>query len=70
MEETKKALLNSFEMIVVHLCSKHLQPFAGMPIVVALLPENYRTTWHVRFGYGMYYQDKLPRWKPFSPIRY
>ena len=63
MEETKKALLNSFEMIVVHLCSKHLQPFAGMPIAVALLPENYRTTWHVRSGYGMYYQDGQ-----FAPI--
>jgi hypothetical protein len=63
MEETKKALLNSFEMIVVHLCSKHLQPFAGMPIVVALLPENYRTAWHVRFGYGVYYQDGQ-----FAPI--
>jgi hypothetical protein len=57
MEQTAKALLNSFEMIVVHLCSKHVQPFAGMPIVVALLPENYQTARHVRFAYGMYYQD-------------
>ena len=57
MEETEKALLDSFEIVIVHLCSKHVQPFAGMPIVVALLPENYRTAWHVRFGYGMYYQD-------------
>lgn len=57
IEEIKKALLSSFEIIVVHLCSKHVQPFAGMPIVVELLPENYRATWHVRFGYGMYYQD-------------
>jgi hypothetical protein len=63
MEETEKALLNSFEMVVVHLCSKHVQPFAGFPVVVALLPENYRTAWHVRFGYGMYYQDVQ-----FAPI--
>jgi uncharacterized membrane protein YhaH (DUF805 family) len=55
MDEIEKALLNSFEMIIVHLCSKHVQPFAGMPIVVALLPENYQTASHVRFGYGMYY---------------
>jgi hypothetical protein len=63
MDEIEKALLNSFEMIIVHLCSKHVQPFPGMPIVVALLPENYQTAWHVRFGYGMYYQDGQ-----FTPI--
>jgi hypothetical protein len=63
MEEKKKALLNSFEMIVVHLCSKHLQPFAGMPIVVALFAGELPTAWHVRFGYGMYYQDGQ-----FAPI--
>lgn len=63
MEVTQKALLDSFEMIVVHLCSKHVQPFAGCPIVVELLPENYRAASHVRFGYGMYYQDGQ-----FAPI--
>ena len=63
MEGAEKALLDSFEMIVVHLCSKHVQPFAGCPIVVSLLPENYRTAWHVRFGYGMYSQDGQ-----FAPI--
>jgi hypothetical protein len=57
MEETTKALLDSFEMVIVHTCSKNIQPFAGMPLIVALLPENYRSAWHVRFGYGMYYQD-------------
>lgn len=63
MQETERALLNSFEMIVAHLCSKHVQPFAGMPIVVALLPENYQAAWHVRFGYGMYNEDGQ-----FAPI--
>jgi len=57
MDETKKALLNAFEMIVVHLCSKHVKPVAGMPIVVAPVPEAYREAWHVRFAYGMYYAD-------------
>jgi hypothetical protein len=61
--ESRKALLNTFEMIVVHLCSKHVQPFAGMPIVVAPLPDNYRGAWHVRFAYGMYYADGQ-----FAPI--
>ena len=63
VEESKKALLNAFEMIVVHLCSKHVLPFAGMPIVVAPLPDNYRAAWHVRFAYGMYYADGQ-----FAPI--
>lgn len=57
MDETKKALLNAFEMIVVHLCSKHVKPVAEMPIVVAPVPEAYREAWHVRFAYGMYYAD-------------
>jgi hypothetical protein len=63
MEEIEKALLISFEMMLVHLCSKHVQPFAGMPVVVAPLPENYQSAWRVRFGYGMYHQDGQ-----FAPI--
>ena len=57
MEGMMKALLDSFEMIVVHTCSKNTQPFAGLPMIIQLLPENYQKAWHVRFGYGMYYQD-------------
>jgi hypothetical protein len=57
MEETTKALLDSFEMIVIHMCSKNIKSFAAMPMTVALLPENYQQAWHVRFAYGMYYQD-------------
>jgi hypothetical protein len=57
MEETTKALVDSFEMIVVHTCSKNIQLFAGMPMSVGPLPEDYRKAWHVRFAYGMYYQD-------------
>jgi hypothetical protein len=57
MEETTKALLDSFEMIVVHTCSKNIQPFAAMPMSIGLLSEDYRKAWHVRFAYGMHYQD-------------
>jgi hypothetical protein len=57
IEENTKMLLDAFEMIVVHLCSKHIQPFAGMPIVVAPLSANYQAAWHVRFAYGMYSAD-------------
>jgi hypothetical protein len=57
MDEMTKALLDSFEMTLVHMCSKNIQPFGGMPFTVALLPDNYRGAWHVRFAYGMYYED-------------
>jgi len=57
MEETTKTLLDSFEMMIVHTCSKSIQPFAGMPMTVGLLAEKYQKAWHVRFAYGMYYQD-------------
>ena len=57
MRETTRALLNAFEMVVVHTCAKHVQAFAGIPVIVGLLSEEYRKAWHVRFGYGMFYQD-------------
>ncbi len=57
MGEATKALLDTFEMIVVHMCSKSVQPFAGMPLTIGLLPESYRQAWHVSFAYGTYYQD-------------
>ena len=63
MEEIEPALLIYFEMIVVHLCSRNVQPFAGMPIVVAALSEQQQAAWRVRFAYGMYYQDGQ-----FAPI--
>jgi hypothetical protein len=44
-------------MIVVHTCSKNMQPVLPLPMVVHLLPENYQKAWHVRFAYGMHYQD-------------
>ena len=57
MEQVTKALLDSFEMIVAHTCSKNMQPFAGMPIIIAPVPEGYRKAWRVCFAYGMYSQD-------------
>jgi hypothetical protein len=57
MEEGTKALLDTFEMIIVHMCSKSVQPFAGMSMTIGLLAEQYQAAWHVRFAYGTYYQD-------------
>jgi hypothetical protein len=57
MEETMKALLDSFEMIIVHMCSKNIQPLGPFPMSIGLLSENHRKAWHVRFAYGMSDQD-------------
>jgi hypothetical protein len=57
MEQTIKALLDAFELVIVHLCDKNIQPFAGIPMTIALLSEDYRQAWHVNFAYGTYFQD-------------
>lgn len=51
-------------MIVTHTCAKNLQPFAGMPISVGVLDENYQNAWGVRFAYGMY--DANGRFSPMG----
>lgn len=56
MEETTNKLLVTFEMIIVHMCSKNIQPRAPFPMTVGLLSEDQRKAWHVRFAYGMYDQ--------------
>lgn len=57
MLESVESLLTCFEMIIVHTCAHNTQPFAGMPMVVNVLPDNYRQAWRVRFAYGSFYQD-------------
>jgi hypothetical protein len=57
MKHVEERLLDCFELVVAHLCAKGAQPFAGMPMCVSLLPEQYQKVWHVRFGYGCFYQD-------------
>ncbi|MGV1768014.1 hypothetical protein [Rhizobium rhizogenes] len=47
----------AFEMLTLHCCAKGIQPFAGMPMTIGLLNENYQKAWHVRFAYGAYYAD-------------
>jgi len=57
MEETTKELLVSFEMIIVHMCSKNIQPLGPFSMSIGLLSEDQRKAWHVRFAYGTYCQD-------------
>jgi hypothetical protein len=64
MAEATEMLLQTFELTVTHLCGKHVQSFAGIPIYVALTAENRRQNKHVRFAYGTDYQDH-----GFVPIR-
>jgi hypothetical protein len=52
-----KSLLDSFEMITLHMCAKNIRPFAGMPMTIAPLSDDYKRAWHVRFAYGSYYAD-------------
>jgi hypothetical protein len=52
MAEATEMLLQTFEFSVAHLCSKNLQPFAGMPIYVDLIAEDRRQNKHVRFAYA------------------
>ncbi len=44
-------------MIIVYMCAKNMQAFAGMPMTIAPLSEAYRKAWRVRFAYGSYYAD-------------
>ncbi len=57
MNETAKMFLDTFEILLTHLCAKHVQAFAGMPVYIELNPEDRRQNKHVRFAYGMDYQD-------------
>ena len=57
MAGVTKALLDCFEMITLHMCAKHMQPFAGMPMTIAPLSDDYKRAWRVRFAYGCYYAD-------------
>lgn len=51
MDELIVALPAYFEMMIVHLSSKFVQPSGPMPIFVELLPDNFRQARSVRFGY-------------------
>ncbi len=57
MKGMARAMLDAFEMIIVHMCAKNVQPLAGMPLTVGLLSKAYRKAWRVRFAYGVYSVD-------------
>jgi hypothetical protein len=51
MDELIIALPVYFEMLIVHLSSKFVQPIAGCPTFVSELPQSFQTAQYVRFGY-------------------
>jgi hypothetical protein len=57
MSQVTTALVDAFEMITVHMCSKSMQSFAGFPMIIQPIPEKYKAGWHARFAYGMYNQN-------------
>ncbi|MCX5543041.1 hypothetical protein M3A49_26730 [Paraburkholderia sp. CNPSo 3076] len=57
MSQVAKHLLDTFEMLAAHMSSKHMKPFAGMPMEIGLVPEDLKNAWHVRFAFGMYDQN-------------
>lgn len=57
MSQVEKHLLDTFEMLAAHMCSKGMKPLVGMPMEIGLLPEDVQNAWHVRFAYGMYDQN-------------
>jgi hypothetical protein len=63
MDEVVQGVLSLYEMIIVHLCNKSIQPFCAFPVVVGPLPESLYQSWYVRFSYGLYDKDKN-----FSPM--
>lgn len=57
MKQIEEGLLDCFELMIAHLCAKNTQPFAGMPMSVGPLSDEYQKAWHVRFAYGCIYQN-------------
>ena len=59
MTGATRSLLDTFEMITVHMCGKNMQTFAGMPMKIAPVNDEIRATWHTRFAYGACYNGKF-----------
>jgi hypothetical protein len=62
VHEVTRAMQVYFEMIVVHMCSKSVQPFGGLPLKVGEVSPEFQNAWRVRFGYGSY--DQTGRFIP------
>ncbi len=59
MVEISRGLVQVVELMVVFLCARHVQSFAGFPVQVVELPPNRRRSANVRYGYGLANGDDI-----------
>jgi len=59
MEQIVANTADIFEMLTVHMCAKNIQVFAGLPMLIEPLPDQYKEAWHVRFAYGSYFNSQF-----------
>jgi len=63
MTKAIESMLCVFEHLLAFLCSKHVQPFGGIPIELGVLPEDRRINKFVRYGY---WTNITGEWAPIS----
>lgn len=59
MKRVEDSLLESFELLLAHLCNAHCQDFGKMPVWVEEMPENWRRNKHVKYGYVTRLGDQI-----------
>lgn len=51
--QASSEIINIVELMLVFLCSRKVEPFAGFPVQVYEIPEDQRRSKHVKYGYGI-----------------
>jgi len=59
LEHIADQLATAFEVMLAHLCSANVQPFAGMPLGVIEYNENQQKAYKCRYGYASRMGDQI-----------
>ncbi len=59
MEHIADQLATAFEVMLAHICSANVQPFAGMPLGVIEYNENQQKAYKCRYGYATRMGDQI-----------
>ena len=59
LKSAEENLVATFELLMAHLCGRHCQGFAGMPLWVVPIEESKRRNKHIRYGYVTKMGDQL-----------
>ena len=59
MELIADQLATAFEVMLAHLCSANVQPFAGMPLGVIEYNESQQKAYKCRYGYASRMGDQI-----------